>query len=87
MGEEKKAWDVKDLEAKLKAAGMPHVEGMAKAAATSLFDWIEESVKATDGKVDDLALALSGPLRTWVLGKIDQISHPAPEASLDKPAE
>ncbi len=81
MGEDKKAWDVKDLEAKLKEAGMPHVEGMAKAAIESVFSWIEESVKLSPSKVDDLALAVVGPIKSWALAKVDQISHPAAPAA------
>ncbi len=75
MPEEKKPWDLKDLEQKLVAAGMPAVEGCARAAVESVFAWIEESVKASPSKVDDLALAVTGPMKAWVLAKVDQISE------------
>lgn len=75
MGEEKKAWDLKDLEAKLKESGMPHIEGMARSAVESVFAWIEESVKLSPSKIDDLALAVVGPIKSWVLAKVDQISQ------------
>lgn len=72
--DEKKAFDLKDLEAKLKEKGLPQVEGLAKAAAEAVFEWIEEGVGLSPTKLDDLALVLLPSLKSMVMSKIDEIA-------------
>jgi hypothetical protein len=80
MEEKKKAFDLADLEAKLKDKGLVHVEGLAKACVEVVFEWASEGVTLSDSKVDDFALALLPPLKTFLLSKLDGISVEAPEA-------
>jgi hypothetical protein len=68
-----KPFDLKDLEARLKAAGLPEVEGCARAVVESVFGWAEDSIKATPSRIDDLALGVLSPLKSWVLSKVDAI--------------
>jgi hypothetical protein len=74
MPEEKKPFDLKDLEAKLKEKGMPAVEGFAQAACDAVFEWLKESVELTPSKIDDLALVVIPPLKSYIDGKIAEIS-------------
>lgn len=71
--EASQAFDLKELEARLKKAGLPHVEGCARDVVETVFAWAEDSVKATPSKLDDLALGVMGPLKSWILGKVDGI--------------
>lgn len=71
------AFDIKDLERRLKDAGLEQVEGLARAVVVATFEWAEASVKASASKYDDLVLGLTGPLRTFLLAKIDAISDKA----------
>ncbi len=68
-----KPFDIKDLEAKLKAKGMPEVEGLAKDVVGAVFDWIEESVSLTPSKVDDMAMIAMPPLKAFVMSELDKI--------------
>ncbi len=70
----KKAFDLKELGERLKAAGAPIAEEALHAAVKCMFDWVEDGVKLTPSKVDDFALAVLPPLRAFVDSKIDGIS-------------
>lgn len=67
-------WSLQDLEERLKVAGLPAVEGCARAAVESVFGWVEDSIKSDDSKLNDLALGVISPLKKWVLAKVDGIS-------------
>lgn len=74
-----KAWDVKDLVARLKARGLDVAEEMAVVVVEEAMAWTHDSVVLSDTKMDDLALpflpsiekALKG-LADKVNGKVDQ---------------
>lgn len=68
------AFNLGSLESKLKEKGLPQIEGLAKACVEAVFEWVEESVKASESKVDDFAVAVLPPLKSFILGKIDGIS-------------
>lgn len=74
MGEEMKPFDLKDLEGRLVKAGLPHIEGCAREVIEGVFTWLEDSVKASPSKIDDIALGVIGPLKSWILKKVDEIS-------------
>jgi len=68
-----KPFDLKALEAKLKEKGLPQVEGLARGVVEAVFEWSEESVKASPSKLDDLALVVIPPLKSLILSKVDEI--------------
>lgn len=70
-----KAYDLKVLEAKLKEKGMPVLEGAALAVVDSVFEWIEESAKVSETKVDDVMAGLLPSVKDWVHAKVDEISE------------
>lgn len=70
-----KAFDLKELEAKLKEKGLPEIEGLAKACAEAIFDWAEQGVKLSDSRIDDFVLAVLPPLKSWIMSKLDGISE------------
>jgi hypothetical protein len=74
MEEQKQAFDLKDLAAKLRAAGLPIAEEAAHACLNSVFEWLKESVEASPSKLDDFALALLPPLKSFIDSKIEGIS-------------
>lgn len=69
-----KAWDLKDLEERLKSRGLPVLEKGAKEFFSGLCEWIEFGIKSDDNKVNDLALAVLPPFRDFVNSKLDGIS-------------
>lgn len=75
------SFDLGHLADLLKEQGLPHAEGLAKAALDAVFDWIEYGVKTSESKVDDFAMALLPPLKQFVFSKLETIS-----ASPDQPA-
>jgi hypothetical protein len=72
--EEAKSFDLALLAEKLKAKGLPAIEGLAKASLEAVFEWIEESVQASPSKIDDFALAVLPPLKSLIMSKVDEIS-------------
>lgn len=72
-----KPFDLKELEKKLKEKGLPEVEGVAKGVVEAVFDWAEESVKASPSKLDDLALVVIPPLKSLILTQVDKIDGKA----------
>lgn len=68
-----KAFDAKDLAARLKARGLDIAEELVKVAVEETLTWIEESVALTETKVDDIAAPVIEGMKPWVMKQIDQI--------------
>ena len=70
-----KAFDLKDLQKKLEAKGMPAVEGLAEIVAGEVFAWAEESCLIhPNSMVKALgvpAIAIIKPLAMQAIDKID----------------
>lgn len=67
------AFDLKDLEAKLLANGMPVVEGLAKLVIEQVLDWVSESVTMTENKYDDFTLAIIPIIKPMIIAEIAKI--------------
>lgn len=70
-----KAFDLHDLESRLRERGLPQVEGLARTCAEVIFDWVGDGVRKTDSKLDDLLLAVIPSVRTFVLSKLDGLGR------------
>lgn len=70
-----KAWDVKDLEARLLAQGLPAVEGLAKIAAIQVLAWVKDSavVAAKDAPLLALVPVVVDALSPALMAEIDKI--------------
>lgn len=68
-----KAFDYKDLLAKLDKAGVPVVEDMAEILVMCTLDWVQESVVMTENKIDDMAIAFIPMVKGMIKPVIDQI--------------
>ncbi len=68
-----KAFDKKDLVAKLEAKGLPVVEDLAKMVVESVLDWVSESVVVSEGKYDDFALPVILALKPFIMKELDKI--------------
>lgn len=72
-----KAYDLKDLEKKLLAQGLPMVENLAEKAYVAVKEWIQESAPISENKIDDIVVPLAFPVLDKVvepaLDKIDGI--------------
>lgn len=70
-----KPFDVKDLEARLKARGLTAVEGLAEIVAEEVFDWTEASALIHPNilvkSVVPAAIAVAKPLAKGWIDKID----------------
>ncbi len=80
MSEEKKPFDVVDLENKLKAAGLPAVENLAKIAAEEVFDWLKESLslEAQSNPLFAIGVPLLSAIEPLVMAEIGKISPVVP---------
>ena len=58
----KKAYDLKDLEAKLIAQGLPIVEQLAEKVYLAVEDWIKESAPLSTNTIDDVIVPLAFPI-------------------------
>lgn len=67
------AFDVKDLLSRLTTQGLPLTEQAAKLVATSVLDWVSDSIVLTPNKYDDLVLAVVPVIRDFVLKELDKI--------------
>lgn len=69
------AFDLKDLEARLKAQGMPALEGLAEIVAKEVFAWTEESCaihsNAIVKAIGAPAIAMLKPFAMNYIDKID----------------
>lgn len=68
-----KAFDLKDLAVKMKAAGLPEAEMMAEKMYDTFKLWMKESVEKTPSPYDDLVLALFASLDKIVLPALEKI--------------
>lgn len=69
-----KAYDLKELEKKLVAQGLPVIEGLAEKTYAAVKEWVEESAPISENKVDDVVVPLAFPvLDKVVLPAIDKI--------------
>lgn len=69
-----KPFDVKDLEARLKAAGLPALEGVAEIVAKEVFDWSRDSLAIhPNALVKAIGLPAVEILRPLAMGAIDKI--------------
>jgi len=72
--EMEKAYDIKALAEKLKAKGMPEVEGLAKAAVDSVFEWAQESAAMSPTPIDDMVASFLPAFKRLVDSKLEEIS-------------
>lgn len=68
-----KAYDVKDLVAKLKSRGLDVAEEAGKVVAEEAFAWLEESAKLSANVYDNMALLILPEVKKFVFEKIDSI--------------
>jgi hypothetical protein len=70
-----KAFDLAALEARLKAAGLPALEGVAEIVAKEVFGWLGESCAASENvlvkSIGPAAIAVLQPLAMAQIDKID----------------
>jgi len=69
----KKAYDLKDLTAKLKDAGLDVAEEAAADVIKCTFQWLRESAKLSPNPVDDMVAPLLTPVEAYVLTQVDKI--------------
>ncbi len=73
-----KAYDLKDLAEKLKAAGIPIALDAAESAAGNVYvalkAWIKESAALSESKIDDVIAPFIDQLDAFVLPQIDKIN-------------
>jgi hypothetical protein len=70
-----KAYDVQDLVARLKVAGLDLAEDGAKAAFVAVTGWFKDSVKLSASPFDDVALVVLPTLEKHALEAIDKIDQ------------
>ncbi len=68
-----KAYDLNDLEEKLKAAEIPIAKGAGKAAIDCVFAWASESASMSESKVDDVMASLLPSLKSWIEAKLAEL--------------
>lgn len=68
-----KAYDIKDLVAKLKGKGLDVAEDAAKEAVLSVFDWLEESATVSPTPYDNVLLIVYPEVKKMVLNTVDKI--------------
>ena len=68
-----KAYDLKNLVARLKTKGLDVAEDVAKVALVEVLDWISESALVSSNNYDDLFIAVMPLLKTAMLEQIDKI--------------
>lgn len=68
-----KAYDIKDLAARLKDRGMDVAEDAAGHALEVVLDWFEASATKSENKYDDLVIAILPMLKEEALKQIDKI--------------
>lgn len=68
-----KAYDVKDLVARLKSKGLDIAEDVAEMAIKELLDWVVESATISKNSYDNLVIAIIPMLEAEMLKQIDKI--------------
>lgn len=70
-----KAFDLKNLEERLKAKGLTAVEGLAEIVSAEVFGWLGESCAKSDNMlvkaIGPAAIAVLEPLAKGMVDKID----------------
>lgn len=69
-----RAYDVKDLVAKLKAQGIEVAEEGAKAAFEAVWAWIGESAQLSATQLDDMIWGFAQPAKPYILEQLDKIN-------------
>lgn len=72
-----KAWETKGLVDGLKAKGLDLAEDAAKHVAVAVIEWVEESVKLSENKFDDLVIAFLPKAKEEILKLADKIDGQA----------
>lgn len=65
--------DFKELLEKLKGEGLDIAEDAAVLVVNTTLDWLEEAIKNSSNKYDDLLLAFFPAVRTFLLEAADKI--------------
>lgn len=68
-----KAYDIKDLGEKLKAAGLPVVEGAAEVVLEKVIAWIKESAMISKTPYDDMAMVILPLIEGKIKKEINKI--------------
>lgn len=68
-----KAYDLKDLEAKLKEAGLPEVEQLAEKCYDATKAWLKESAIVSENPYDNMVVAFVDTLDSVVKPQLDKI--------------
>lgn len=68
-----KAYDIKDLGARLKDSGLDLAEDAAVIVIEKMFEWIEESAKMSASPYDDMALLIMPQLKDLAMKQADKI--------------
>lgn len=68
-----KAYDLKDLVAKLKDKGLDLAEEAAKIVFEASLDWAAESAVKSENKIDDFVVGLLPLAKSHILAQIDKI--------------
>ena len=68
-----KPFDVKNLEARLKAKGLDAAEELVKLAASEIFDWTQESVMIHPNPFVKFAAPIVAQVKQIALEEIDKI--------------
>jgi hypothetical protein len=68
------SYEIDSLVEKLKGKGMPVAEEAAKQVAEAVFEWLEESIIASENKYDDVAIAFIPMIKEHALKEIEKIN-------------
>lgn len=67
------AYDLKDLEQKLKDAGLPEVEQLAEKSYGAVKEWLKESAKVSANPFDNMVMPFVDQLDSIILPQLDKI--------------
>lgn len=70
-----KAYDIKELGAKLKANGLDIAEEAAEVIVKSVFEWVEESAIVSPFPYDDFLTIVLPKLKELSLKQVDKIDN------------
>ena len=68
-----KAYDLKVLGEKIKAKGLDLAEDALEIVVEELFQWVEESAKASKSPYDDMGLVVLPQLKKLALEQVDKV--------------
>ena len=69
-----KAYDLKDLVAKIKASGLPIAEEAGEQIIKAVFVWLKESAVASASPYDDMASFIYPKVEELILAQIEKIA-------------